>query len=1626
MTERDIFLAVLDLPDAAARTAYLDAACIGDAPRRAKVEALLKAHENAGSFLAEPAAALPEPGSRTEAFSSPPEDEALSFLSPSQRPDSLGRIGHYEVLEVLGRGGFGIVFRAFDEALQRVVAVKALAPSMAATSPARKRFLREARSSAQVRHENVVQVYAVEEQPLPYLVMEFIPGETLQQRLDRTGPLDVAETLRIGRQVSEGLAAAHAQGLIHRDIKPANVMIEGGTGHRAKLTDFGLARAADDASISQSGIVAGTPMYMAPEQAQGNTLDHRADLFSLGSVLYVMCSGRPPFRASGTLAVLKRVCEEEPRPIREIIPEVPEWLCRIVEKLHAKDPAARFQSAREVADTLADCERQIHAHSGLKDYSRIPDKKPTPRRYRRFAIALWLVAVLFWALLLYGEPAFLYVTNRGELELVPQKGLVSVIVLQNEEGVIDGEKLLPAATDWLDMKTSHTLKLSPGKYQLNAGAWPAGTKIVHWEVTTSRLLGSSRLLVPGLGAEGWSAILTVGRGEHVTVRAVMRDAPSTAVTAAPVPSTIAGTWESDWGPVTLEHGPIEGQTVVSLGGSYLQEPDKMGVITRGTYYPVKRTIQFTYAEPWWDGTGSAELKLSPDGNKLEGIWTNSAGQSGFWTMFRGPQSSDAAGWVQLFNGKDLTGWKTHPDKPGDWRVDDGVLIGLQGPSYLFSDRGDFENVHIRVEAKINKGGNSGVLFDSKYGFDFSLPVEPVGTRVPIGYEVEFASASNLSAQRTGSVFRCAPPLGMTKSDVERIADDTWTVLNIIVRGNHIVTRVNGQPATDFVDTAPPVPRGHIALQVHGPETVVRFRKVEIKELPANGTGPAPQPQAHAAEARWLPLFNGKSLAGWKRFGGAPATWTVDGGVLRAAGSASYLASDRDFTDFHLRTDVRINPGGSWRLLFRGDRAGLAEKNPSPRGLSAELAYQGQTGDVEGHMRMNLTFSRDGVPLAVNELNVKPNDWFPIDVTVQGDRVDIQASGGSVGGTFGRPLPPPGPIVLHLTKADAALEFRKIEIEELPADGTVPAEHAKGDHEKIQGAWKAVAADTQGRQVPDIVLKTTGPTLTFADNKVTWKANPTPEAKGVFGDELALKFASFSLDGIFHLDPTKSPKTIDLMLLGQIVKTPIGTPAPRAFLGIYKLEGDSLEICIAMDPDHAEERPGKFESIPGKAIGHVKLRRQPPAVSAAVESLRDLVAAKERALKMTEVRFEAGHENGLDLVLSQAALVEARIQLAEAEGDRAALLRDLQELVTRREEERRLTEVLLEAGRIRPDDLDHANGRVAEAKARLAKEQSVQPEPKTPAATPVSPPLAVAPFDASKAKVYQETWASKLGVPVEFTNSNGMRFRLIPPGEFTMGSSPGEVDWLLKETEYKSAPSWVQDGVRSEGPDRRVTIREPFYLGSYEVTVGQFREFVRATGYKTEAETNGGGSVWNVQANKWERKPEYVWTNSKYSPSESHPVVFITPTDARAFCKWLGDKDGRRYEIPTEEQWEWACRAGTTTRWSFGDDPTRMKEFGWTTPRSAGVNHPVGRLAPNPFGLYDMYGNAIELAVTPQNQPLDRGGDAGMSAWRSRSASRYNVDHPDETNFRRGLRVAIAGDLKAKISQNEARKASPAP
>jgi hypothetical protein len=460
MTERELFLAALERDDPTERAAFLDQACGADVSLRQRVEALLHSHERAADFMEVPV---------VEQLAG--DGGGLDFLAPSRKPGSLGRLGHYEALEVVGRGGMGVVFRAFDTKLHRVVAIKALASPLATSSAARQRFVREARAAAAVSHEHIIAIHTVEDAgPVPYLVMQFIDGPTLQKKLDGTGQLSLQQILRIGLQIAEGLAAAHRQGLVHRDVKPANILLENGV-EKVKITDFGLARAGDDASLTQSGVVAGTPMYMSPEQADGLPVDFRSDLFSLGSVLYAMCAGRPPFRAPSALAVLKRVCEETPRPIREINPELPPWLGELVARLHAKAPADRYASAREVADLLARQLAELQqggtpSTHGQPPAAKLPAEKPAqapPRRPRRLRVMA--AAVLLALLAGLGLSEAIGITNvRGTvIRLFSPDG--TLVVEVDDPGVsvsLNGEDLVISGAGVREMR------LKPGRYEMKA------------------------------------------------------------------------------------------------------------------------------------------------------------------------------------------------------------------------------------------------------------------------------------------------------------------------------------------------------------------------------------------------------------------------------------------------------------------------------------------------------------------------------------------------------------------------------------------------------------------------------------------------------------------------------------------------------------------------------------------------------------------------------------------------------------------------------------------------------------------------------------------------------------------------------------------------------------------------------------------------------------------------------------------------------------------------------------------------------------------------------------------------------------------------------------------------------
>ncbi|MEL7497633.1 MAG: protein kinase [Planctomycetota bacterium] len=290
----------------------------------------------------------------------PSVQSILDWLSPTDDPEMLGRVGEYEISGVVGIGGMGAVLKGFDKSLLRVVAIKVMASHLAHAGSARQRFQREAHAAASISHDNVIEIYQVAEaNGIPYLVMPYARGSSLQKRIEEGGPLSTIEVVQVGRQIASGLASAHDQGLVHRDIKPANILLNDVL-ERVLISDFGVARVMDDVSMTRTGLIAGTPQFMSPEQARGESVDYRSDLFSLGAVLYTACTGRPPFRADTPFGVLRKITDTQPKPIREINPEIPGWLECFVLTLLNKDRMDRFGNAADIAAALEKCLAHLH------------------------------------------------------------------------------------------------------------------------------------------------------------------------------------------------------------------------------------------------------------------------------------------------------------------------------------------------------------------------------------------------------------------------------------------------------------------------------------------------------------------------------------------------------------------------------------------------------------------------------------------------------------------------------------------------------------------------------------------------------------------------------------------------------------------------------------------------------------------------------------------------------------------------------------------------------------------------------------------------------------------------------------------------------------------------------------------------------------------------------------------------------------------------------------------------------------------------------------------------------------------------------------------------------------------
>src|SRR5271157_1179672 len=374
------------------RAAFLAAACAGDEDLRREVESLL-AQSSGDGMLDRPA------------------------WAPDATPLTAGQqVSHYQIQGKLGEGGMGAVYRAYDTQLRRPVALKVLPPEYASDPERRSRLLREARAASALNHPNIVGIYQVgSDGGVDFIAMEFIEGKSLGDIIPAKG-LPLGKALDYAVQIAGGLANANAAGVVHRDLKPGNIMVTGpasGQPGLVKLLDFGLARRMElgeghDTTLTVEGAILGTPAYMSPEQAQGKPVDARSDVFSFGSVLYQMVTGRRAFEKDSHISTLAAVVQEEPRPLPS---SVPRDLERIIARCLRRDPARRFQHMDDVKVELEELEEE-------SDSGKFPGSStPEPRRSRRWFLPALAVAVVALAAL----SAALYITRPEPLDLSAYK-----------------------------------------------------------------------------------------------------------------------------------------------------------------------------------------------------------------------------------------------------------------------------------------------------------------------------------------------------------------------------------------------------------------------------------------------------------------------------------------------------------------------------------------------------------------------------------------------------------------------------------------------------------------------------------------------------------------------------------------------------------------------------------------------------------------------------------------------------------------------------------------------------------------------------------------------------------------------------------------------------------------------------------------------------------------------------------------------------------------------------------------------------------------------------------------------------------------------------------------------------
>jgi Protein kinase domain/Domain of Unknown Function (DUF1080) len=851
---------------------------IGQARGKSTAKQNTQATGLSGTVVGLPTPPLP-PTLNTAAPLAPPDSSPQSTPSPvahavseSEIPRDLFAQSKYRIVRVLGRGGMGTVYEAEHVRMKRPVAIKVVNPELVNHPQALLRFEEEIKAVASLDHANIARAFDAENiGSLQVFVMEFVRGQTLYDFLQSRGQLSVTDACRCVRQALIGLQHAHEQGLVHRDLKPQNLMLTRDTG-QIKILDFGLAKAVSEnrqsRSLTSTRATMGTYAYMAPEQAlDAAKADIRADIYSLGCTLYYLIAGVLPFDYETDAKLLLAHQTERPCPLHELCPDVPEALSDLVARMLAKEPAERPQTPREAADALLPFARgeaalsrgmavdplarpaAIGRRSNKRMWSGIAAAVIALFGFGGWAAGLFSVHTPDGTIIVENAPADADVSIDGQNVNVTRNGDSATIgAVKNGRHHL---KLVQGGRElWLDDAT-----ISMAGQMLTVRFVPKESSAPNTSPAVSRaprgMRGSWRIVGDELVADS-GAHMNMKFGDpnwsDIDFAYQCRLDNAAAVATGTTRSDGHGRWVSlalGFQGDKKEHCELyfhrSSEQNKWLAKNSQARPMPVEV---GRWYQVLISCRGSDFTATVDGKQMAHMKRPDFPQGCVGFNVNKQGVVRFTNikvtapngavLWEGlpdlsatSAKTDTEGFNPIFNGKDLSGWQTHPSQPNGWSVENGVLMGKGKYTHLYTERDDYTDVVVRYRARITARGDAGVIVRASYG-----PIP--GRNWPYGYEMQICTDDRLlyTKSMTGGIFGNGPRLASSGKQVKDspVRAGDWFTGEILVQGGNVTTDVNGKKVAQINDRPSRVDRGRIALQSFGEGTVVEFASVDVKEL----------------------------------------------------------------------------------------------------------------------------------------------------------------------------------------------------------------------------------------------------------------------------------------------------------------------------------------------------------------------------------------------------------------------------------------------------------------------------------------------------------------------------------------------------------------------------------------------------------------------------------------------------------------------------------------------------------------------------------------------------------------------------------------------------------------------------